>query len=89
MKRSDFSHLEKVKNKKLWEKQRTKEQRREEDANKISFGGKYRYVARTSQNNGIKGYIDEDTAFLNDGKTISFAHPVRYDTNDNKLVVIG
>ena len=42
------------------------------DANKIAFGGKYRYVARTSQNNGIKGYIDEDTAFLNDGKTISF-----------------
>lgn len=42
------------------------------DANKISFGGKYRYVVRTSQNNGIKGYIDEDTAFLNDGQTISF-----------------
>lgn len=42
------------------------------DANKISFRGKYRYVARTSQNNGIKGYIDEDTAFLNDGQTISF-----------------
>lgn len=41
------------------------------DANKISFGGKYRYVVRTSQNNGIKGYIDEDTAFLNDGQTIS------------------
>ena len=42
------------------------------DANKISFGGKYRYVARTSQNNGIKGYIDENTAYLNDGQTISF-----------------
>lgn len=42
------------------------------DANKISFGGKYRYVARTSLNNGIKGYIDEDRAFLNDGQTISF-----------------
>ena len=41
-------------------------------ANKISFGGRYRYVARTSQNNGIRGYIDEDTAFLNDGQTISF-----------------
>jgi len=42
------------------------------DANKLSFGGAYRYVARTSQNNGIRGYIDEDTAFLNDGQTISF-----------------
>ena len=42
------------------------------DANKISFGGKYRYVARTSQNDGIKGYIDENTAYLNDGQTISF-----------------
>ncbi len=42
------------------------------DANKISFGGRYRYVVRTSQNNGIRGYIDEDTAFLNDGQTISF-----------------
>lgn len=29
-------------------------------------------MARTSQNNGIRGYIDEDTAFLNDGQTISF-----------------
>ena len=28
-------------------------------------------------------------AAVYDGKTISFAHPVRYDTNDNKLVVIG
>ena len=47
------------------------------DANKISFGGKYRYVARTSQNNGIKGYIDEDKAFLNDGQTISFGQDTR------------
>lgn len=42
------------------------------DANKISFGGRYRYVARTSQNNGIRGYIDENIAYLNDGQTISF-----------------
>lgn len=42
------------------------------DANKLSFGGEYRYVARTSRNNGIRGYIDEDTAFLNDGQTFSF-----------------
>jgi len=42
------------------------------DANKLSFGGKYRYVARTSQNNGIRGYINKDTAYLNDGNTFSF-----------------
>ena len=30
-----------------------------------------------------------DASAVYDGKTISFSHPVRYDTNDNKLVVIG
>ena len=30
------------------------------------------YVVRTSLNNGIKGYINEDEQYLNDGNTISF-----------------
>lgn len=30
-----------------------------------------------------------DASAVYDGKTISYTHPVRYDTNDNKLVVIG
>lgn len=42
------------------------------DANKISFGGKYPYVVRTSDNNGIRGFITEDEKFLNEGNTISF-----------------
>ena len=32
----------------------------------------YPYVVRKSTNNGIRGYIEEDSSFLNDGKTISF-----------------
>lgn len=34
--------------------------------------GKYPYVVRVESNNGQKGYIDENEAFLNDGNTISF-----------------
>ena len=30
------------------------------------------YVVRTSANNGIRGYINEDPKYLNDGNTISF-----------------
>jgi hypothetical protein len=30
-----------------------------------------------------------DVSAIYDGKAISFAHPVRYDLPDNKLVVIG
>jgi len=43
------------------------------DANKvvISEMGKP-YVVRTALNNGIRGYINEDEQFLNDGNTISF-----------------
>ncbi|MGZ8946509.1 MAG: restriction endonuclease subunit S [Methylococcaceae bacterium] len=43
------------------------------DANKvvISEVGKP-YVVRTSLNNGIRGYINEDEQFLNEGNTISF-----------------
>ena len=42
------------------------------DANKIKFGGLYPYVVRTSTNNGIRGYITENTDFLNEKNTISF-----------------
>jgi len=43
------------------------------DANKITISeiGKP-YVVRTALNNGIRGYIQEDEEFLNDGNTISF-----------------
>jgi len=43
------------------------------DANKITISeiGKP-YVARTSLNNGIRGYVNEDEQFLNEGNTISF-----------------
>ena len=30
-----------------------------------------------------------DISAINDGKAISFAHPVRYDLPDNKLIAIG
>lgn len=44
------------------------------DANKVDIleNGKYPYVVRTAFNNGIKGYIEEDEQYLNDGNTISF-----------------
>lgn len=44
------------------------------DANKICVyeTGRYPYIVRTGTNNGQKGYINEDTKYLNDGNTISF-----------------
>ena len=44
------------------------------DANKVTIleSEKYPYVVRTAMNNGIRGYIDEDEQFLNEGNTISF-----------------
>lgn len=44
------------------------------DANKVSISnyGKHPYIVRQSNNNGRKGFIDEDPAFLNPGNTISF-----------------
>ncbi|MFS7438065.1 restriction endonuclease subunit S [Carnobacterium maltaromaticum] len=44
------------------------------DANKVKLLEKkgYPYVVRKSSDNGIKGYIKEDTVYLNDGNTISF-----------------
>ena len=43
------------------------------DANKVIVSDKgHPYVVRTSQNNGIKGCIEADESYLNDGNTISF-----------------
>ncbi len=43
------------------------------DANKVEILTKgYPYVVRTSNNNGIKGYLNEDINYLNEGNTISF-----------------
>ncbi|MCX0401971.1 restriction endonuclease subunit S [Clostridium perfringens] len=43
------------------------------DANKVDILTKgYPYVVRTSNNNGIKGYLNEDINYLNKGNTISF-----------------
>ncbi|HAK0558211.1 TPA: type II restriction endonuclease [Salmonella enterica] len=42
------------------------------NANKLSFTGEYPYVARTSNNNGIRGYINKSEEYLNPGLTISF-----------------
>lgn len=43
------------------------------DANKVVVGEVgYPYVVRTSLNNGLKGYIQEDISYLNEGNTISF-----------------
>ena len=30
-----------------------------------------------------------DTSAVSDGETISFAHPVRYDITENRLIAIG
>lgn len=42
------------------------------NANNVELGGAYPYVVRTSENNGIKGWIDADIQYLNSGNTISF-----------------
>lgn len=42
------------------------------NANKVKFGGIYPYVVRTSQNNGIRGFVDYNPVYLNPGNTISF-----------------
>lgn len=42
------------------------------NANNVSFGGKYPYVARGEGGNGIRGYIDFDEQYLNPGNTIAF-----------------
>ena len=44
------------------------------DANKVNIlsSGKYTYIVRTAHNNGQRGFIEEDVAYLNDENTISF-----------------
>lgn len=42
------------------------------NANNLSFGGHYPYVARGASNNGIRGYVDLDPQFLNEANTFSF-----------------
>ena len=43
------------------------------NATNVSFVEKgYPYIARSSQNNGLRGYINEEPSFLNPGNTISF-----------------
>lgn len=42
------------------------------NADSVKFDGTYPYVARGENNNGIRGYINEDVNFLNKGDTISF-----------------
>lgn len=44
------------------------------DANKVHIyeTGQYPYIVRMGTNNGQKGFLNEDTRFLNDGNTISF-----------------
>ena len=42
------------------------------NANTVTFGGKYPYVARGSSNNGIRGYITEDEKYLSPAKSLSF-----------------
>lgn len=60
------------------------------NANMITFGGRYPYVARGEDNNGIRGYINFDENFLNPANTISFGQdtatmnyqPIPYFTGD-------
>ena len=42
------------------------------NANTVKFGGKYPYVVRSSQNNGIRNYITEDEKYLSPANTFSF-----------------
>lgn len=43
------------------------------DANKVNIIDKgYPYVVRTAKNNGIRGYLNENSEYLNEGNTISF-----------------
>lgn len=46
--------------------------KRKFNANSVKFGGRFPYVVRTSLNNGIRDFLDEDESFLNPAGTISF-----------------
>lgn len=43
------------------------------DIKEKQFTGYYPYIARTTKNNGIRGYIKKDKNTLNDSNTLSFA----------------
>lgn len=66
------------------------------NANTITFGGKYPYVARCSSNNGIRGYITEDEKYLSPAKSLSFGQdtatvyyqPDAYFTGDKIKVMV-
>lgn len=66
------------------------------NANTITFGGKYPYVARGSSNNGIRGYITEDEKYLSPAKSLSFGQdtatvyyqPDAYFTGDKIKVMV-
>lgn len=66
------------------------------NANAITFGGKYPYVARGSSNNGIRGYITEDEKYLSPAKSLSFGQdtatvyyqPDAYFTGDKIKVMV-
>lgn len=66
------------------------------NANAVRFGGKYPYVARGSSNNGIRGYITEDEAYLSPAKSLSFGQdtatvfyqPDAYFTGDKIKVMV-
>ena len=66
------------------------------NANAVSFGGKYPYVARGSSNNGIRGYITEDEKYLSPAKSLSFGQdtatvyyqPDAYFTGDKIKVMV-
>lgn len=42
------------------------------NANTVKFDGKHPYVARSSANNGIRGFINQEEKYLNEANTISF-----------------
>jgi len=42
------------------------------NANTVRFGGRFPYVVRSSQNNGIRGYITEHEKYLSPANTFSF-----------------
>lgn len=65
------------------------------NANTISFGKGNPYVARGEENNGIRGLIESDEKYLNQGNTISFGQDTatiyyqkqKYFTGDKILVL--
>ena len=77
----ELSALDKLKSNKIFWKEYTIDQlfdivttAHRFDANKINIieNGRYPYIVRTSNNNGQRGFIDENPIYLNSGNTISF-----------------